>query len=613
MGILLPEIPEIPQRSAGPSESFSRRFQVPEHRRLVHAGTFVIETKGQQPRSRTPSRAESWKLPAESGYQCFLNCGSKPSRCGTPARDTTHSGSASALSDTWPAADVYEYNRFPSSQPPQEAPSYDFEGGRTIATPSSDRELKSGASQETTFPRPAEEEEAGESSRQGKEKQATSWFSGEDAPSTPANAEPSDLQPILTRSIGLTEHATPHASGRVYGGIEGSKDPRDLTRTMFHPKSLASLRPRGPKEVVDTLVPKTTIEERLKFVDLQYAQEVEKFVEVPEVYYNDIIVEVPQVVEVIKVVPREEVRENITYVPRFETKYIPKYVEVPIIKIVDRYEEVDEIHEVLRPVPQKSVVDHEDVPFYKRKLEPKIIKEELINQKPHFIDIPVPFEQSVITHVDQPYFMNRYRDHVYPVPTAHRVTPVFRQGNHEQMVDVPVPSPYLVTHTAHGYSPPALNYQVGAAHLQGYTMQSNLHAPFQHPTQMAYYQGAVDRRQLPGQLGVAASLPYDASTSTSSNAFGCPSSCPPMSSPDSETSGSPPNKMDFLSSTKSSQTLVSLLRRVKTYKAPNDGGLGYRVEAATHRFRSYVELREGAVPPEQDSVPVFFLYLSSSI
>ncbi|KAL8452674.1 hypothetical protein Emed_001238 [Eimeria media] len=436
MGLLLPEIPEVPQRSA-----------VQEHGRLLHAGTFVIETKNQQPRGRTPSRTESWKLPAESGYQCFLNCGSKPSRCGTPARDTTHTGSASALSDTWPAADVYDYSRFPSSQPPQEAPSYAFEETRTIATPSNEGEIKAETCRESTFTRAAEEEQTGESRRYGKEVQSTSWFSAEDARSTSAHGEPSDLQPILTRSIGLTEHTMPHASGRVYGGIEGSKDticsgtqllpiscmqllcrvclltdPRDLTRTMFHPKSLASLQPKGPKEVVDTLVPKTTIEERLKFVDLQYAQEVEKFVEVPEVYYNDIIVEVPQVVEVIKVVPKEEVRENITYVPRFETKYIPKYVEVPVIKIVDRYEEVDEIHEVLKPVAQKSVVDrprgtlkkvattvhkkvltqkpvpiitHEDVPVYKRKLEPKIIKEELINQKPHFIDIPVPFEQSV--------------------------------------------------------------------------------------------------------------------------------------------------------------------------------------------------------------------------
>ncbi|KAL8274646.1 hypothetical protein Esti_001361 [Eimeria stiedai] len=526
MGIVLPEIPEVPQSSALSPMADCARFRlkntceclqlecmelstiVAEHGRLLHAGTFLIETKGQQPRSKTPSRAESWKLPAEAGYQCFFNCGSKASRCGTPARDTTHSGSASTLSDTWPAAHVYEYSRFPSSQPPQENPTHDFEEGRTIATPSHDGELRARTFQETTFLRPAEEKRADGSSRHGEEPQATSWSSDSDARSVPANADPYNLQPILTRSIGLTEHTMPHPSGRVYGGIEGAKDPRDLTRTMFHPKSLASLQPVRPKEVVDTLVPKTTIEERLKFVDLQYAQEVEKFVEVPEVYYNDIIVEVPQVVEVIKVVPKEEVRENITYVPRFETKYIPKYVEVPIIKIVDRYEEVDEIHEVLRPVARKSVVDrprgklkkvattvhkkvltqkpvpiitHEDVPVYKRKLEPKIIKEELINQKPHFIDIPIPFEKSVVTHVDQPYFLNHYRDHMYPVPTAHRVTPVFRQGDHAQMVDVPVPSPYLVTHTAHGYTPPAMNYQVGAAHLQGYTMQSNLHAPFRHP------------------------------------------------------------------------------------------------------------------------------------
>ncbi|KAL8437498.1 hypothetical protein ACSSS7_000880 [Eimeria intestinalis] len=323
MGISLPEIPDVPQRGAGPTESFGRQLQVPERGGLVHAGTFVIETKGAQPRSRTPGRAETWKLRSDSGYQCFLNCGSKPSRCGTPARDTTHSGTASALSDTWPAADVYEYTRFPSSQPPQENLDHlDFEEGGTVATPSNDEELRAVKFREATSLIQSESEQADPISQHGEE-------------------------------------------------------------------------PRAPKEVVDTLVPKTTIEERLKFVDLQYAQEVEKFVEVPEVYYNDIIVEVPQVVEVIKVVPKQEVRENITYVPRFETKYIPKYVEVPIVKIVDRYEEVDEIHEVLKPVPQKSVVDHEDVPVYKRKLEPKIIKEELINQKPHFIEIPVPFEQSV--------------------------------------------------------------------------------------------------------------------------------------------------------------------------------------------------------------------------
>lgn len=315
----------------------------------------------------------------------------------------------------------------------------------------------------------------------------------------------------------------------VLFAVMGSPDPRDSKRTMFR---LQSPKPSEPepirREIVDTIVPKTTVEERLKFVDMEFAQEVEKFVEVPEVFYNDVIVEVsttcpplqsdispasalnfdghvsrcfwllrqqvPQVVEVVKIVPKEEIRENITYVPRFETKYIPKYVEVPIIKIVDRYEEVDEIQEVLKPVVKKSVVDvsqnlafgrivlislsqrckltvfwrplwvyvlavstwsveesgkhnpqegdygetsadykgmfwltpctlhmktlqshinlsalrifkteiqsvfdlqHQDVPVYKRKLEPKIIKEDLVNQTPHFIDIPVPYEKPL--------------------------------------------------------------------------------------------------------------------------------------------------------------------------------------------------------------------------
>ena len=52
------------------------------------------------------------------------------------------------------------------------------------------------------------------------------------------------------------------------------------------------MQPTGPKEVFDTIVPKTTVEERLKFVDLDFVQDVEKFVEVPEVFYNDTIVEV---------------------------------------------------------------------------------------------------------------------------------------------------------------------------------------------------------------------------------------------------------------------------------------------------------------------------------
>lgn len=45
-------------------------------------------------------------------------------------------------------------------------------------------------------------------------------------------------------------------------------------------------------EHIDTVVTKTNVEERLKFVDVDFIQEVEKFVEVPEVFYNDVVVEV---------------------------------------------------------------------------------------------------------------------------------------------------------------------------------------------------------------------------------------------------------------------------------------------------------------------------------
>lgn len=40
-------------------------------------------------------------------------------------------------------------------------------------------------------------------------------------------------------------------------------------------------------------------------------------------------------------------------------------------------------------------LQYENVPVYKQKFEPKIIKEEFLNQKPHFIDIPVPYEKPV--------------------------------------------------------------------------------------------------------------------------------------------------------------------------------------------------------------------------
>ncbi|XP_026191541.1 uncharacterized protein LOC34617895 [Cyclospora cayetanensis] len=248
---------------------------------------------------------------------------------------------------------------------------------------------------------------------------------------------------------------------------------------MFKRKSqkAAQIDTTGPKELVDTVVPKMTVEEQLKFVDLEFVQEVEKFVEVPEVFYNDVIVEVPQVIEVIKVVPKEEIRENITYVPRFETKYIPKYVEVPIIKIVDRYEEVDEIHEILKPVVKKSVVDYEDVPVYKIRQEPKIIKEDMLNNKPHFIDIPVPFERPVVKYVDQPYFVNRYRDHLVPIPMTPSVRPIFRQGQHTQPVEVPIPAPYLVTHTAHSYHRPVSNYPVGSSQMQAYRQRESPRMP----------------------------------------------------------------------------------------------------------------------------------------
>ena len=44
---------------------------------------------------------------------------------------------------------------------------------------------------------------------------------------------------------------------------------------------------------------------------------------------------------------------------------------------------------------------HQDVPVYKRKLEPKIIKEDLVNQTPHFIDIPIPYEKPVCVWLEE--------------------------------------------------------------------------------------------------------------------------------------------------------------------------------------------------------------------
>ncbi|KAL8433673.1 hypothetical protein Efla_007261 [Eimeria flavescens] len=560
MRMLLPEVPGKPRRDVEslevPTHSFSRQLEVPESGQPVHGGTYLIETCSPVSRGRTLSRTGGWRSPAASPCKCFLPCGNAQSRSGTPARDTTNTGSATAFSGTWPAVDVYEYGRLPSNQPLPETPA-------ATPPPSKEREESAGARRTQAAvvrPHPEEAEatrpSAGREAEQPPARQtAETWQ--QQQPSS--DASPTELRPILTRCIGFGDGQLPRASGRVYGGIEGAKDPRDWKKTMFRAESLEAHQPSGPKEFIDTLVPKTTVEERLKFVDLEFAQEVEKFVEVPEVYYNDVVVEVPQVVEVIKIVPREEVRENITYVPRFETKFIPKYVEVPVIKIVDRYEEVDEIHEVLKPVARKSVVErpqgkpkkvattvhkkvltqkpvpiisHQDVPVYKNRFEPKIIEEEFINQKPHFIDIPVPYEQSVIKHVDQPYFLNRYRDHLYPLPTGYHVTPVFRQGEHRQVVDVPLPTPYLVTNTEHCYRPPPVSYQVGAAHLQGYAVAGGFqHATFAQRAQQQIYQGAADYHQPSAWAAQTHGCHYTAPAASPSSCVPCPLSCPPMCGP----------------------------------------------------------------------------------
>ncbi|KFG47445.1 alveolin domain containing intermediate filament IMC15 [Toxoplasma gondii p89] len=249
-------------------------------------------------------------------------------------------------------------------------------------------------------------------------------------------------------------------------------------------------------KVVDTIVHKQKIEERIRFVDKPVVQEVEKFVEVPEVIYSDVIVEVPEIVEVIKHVPKEEIRENITYVPRFETKIIPKYVDVPIIKIVDRYEEVHEIHEVLKPVAKVKVVDvpkeftrivpkysvhktkskvsvpdiqYKEVPRYRMRYEPKILRDTVINHIPQYLDIEVPYEVPKVTVVDQPFFVTTYRDHQYPVPVSHSVTPVLLPGDHTQVVDVPVEKPYVVVHDKFTPRPPIPELIPGQAVLRGIT------------------------------------------------------------------------------------------------------------------------------------------------
>ncbi|CBZ50250.1 conserved hypothetical protein [Neospora caninum Liverpool] len=247
-------------------------------------------------------------------------------------------------------------------------------------------------------------------------------------------------------------------------------------------------------KVVDTIVHKQQIEERIRFVDKPIIQEVEKFVEVPEVIYSDVIVEVPEIIEVIKHVPKEEIRENITYVPRFETKIIPKYVDVPIIKIVDRYEEVHQIQEVLKPVAKVKVVDvpreftrivpkyhihktksevsvpeihYKEVPRYKTRYEPKIVHDTIVNHIPEYHDIEVPYEVPKVTVVDEPFFVTTYRDHEYPVPVSQSVKPVLLPGDHTQVVDVPVEKPYVVIHDRFETRPPIPELVPGQAVLRG--------------------------------------------------------------------------------------------------------------------------------------------------
>ncbi|OEH75057.1 alveolin domain-containing protein, intermediate filament IMC15 [Cyclospora cayetanensis] len=280
--------------------------------------------------------------------------GAASERSCTPARETTRSGTSNVFDDTWPTVNVYDYlqceeqmNERPAMQPttPSQGEAQNMRDSVQASHRENTATITSPTWQRDTQARQLEEPEATRDTR--------------DYQQMPKTFSPGNLQPIMERRIGLGAQAMHQVPSRVFGGIAGANSARDSEKTMFKRKSqkAAQIDTTGPKELVDTVVPKMTVEEQLKFVDLEFVQEVEKFVEVPEVFYNDVIVEVPQVIEVIKVVPKEEIRENITYVPRFETKYIPKYVEVPIIKIVDRYEEVDEIHEILKPVVKKSVVD----------------------------------------------------------------------------------------------------------------------------------------------------------------------------------------------------------------------------------------------------------------
>ncbi|CDJ39736.1 ERYTHROCYTE MEMBRANE PROTEIN PFEMP3, related [Eimeria tenella] len=295
---------------------------------------------------------------------------------------------------------------------------------------------------------------------------------------------PDSLLPVVGRSIGLDVHRSlPPVQTRVYGGLDEVSAVRDESRTMFSRQraeaaaaaaAAAAAQQAAAKEIIETVVPKTKVQQRIKYVDLEFVQNQQKFVEVPEVFYSDVIVEVPQVVEVVKIVPKEEIKENIIYVPRFETKYIPKYVEVPIIKIVDRYEEVQEIQEVLKPVPKQALVDYEDVAVYRQKEEPRIIKEEIINHKPHFINIPLPFEQQVVKVVEQPYFVNRYRDNLLPLLLQPKVAAVFNVGPHTQQQQVPVAAPYLVTHTSH-QSRPLLQHQLLQQQQQQLQQQQQQH------------------------------------------------------------------------------------------------------------------------------------------
>lgn len=61
----------------------------------------------------------------------------------------------------------------------------------------------------------------------------------------------------------------------------------------LRPVSVVEKRVEVPVvKTVDTIVPRPRVEERIKFVDKPIFQEVEKFVEVPEVFFNDVIVEV---------------------------------------------------------------------------------------------------------------------------------------------------------------------------------------------------------------------------------------------------------------------------------------------------------------------------------